>query len=214
MTSKPTQWWKVGLGTTAVVAGFVVAHLIDKPVYDLLRSWGRIEEEDWLRMFRVFGFAPTWLLGAAALALHDSARAKARGWMWAMHRAILVSGSMVITAGLSELLKILVRRERPLLHDGEYFFRPWGERFFDGSGLGFPSSHTAVAFGAVWMLWILFPRARAVWIVMGIGCATTRVLSTAHFVSDAYASAVLGYLVARALWWWHITHQPTDTKNS
>jgi hypothetical protein len=67
MTSKPTQWWKVGLGTTAVVAGFVVAHLIDKPVYDLLRSWGRIEEEDWLRMFRVFGFAPTWLLGGGGV---------------------------------------------------------------------------------------------------------------------------------------------------
>jgi membrane-associated phospholipid phosphatase len=100
------------------------------------------------------------------------------------------------------------RRLRPDSFDGLWVWRPWSEDPISGSGLSLPSGHTATAFGAAWMLCLLFPRAAPVWMLLAIGCAVTRVINHSHFVSDVFISAMLSYAVARALWHWHITHSP------
>jgi membrane-associated phospholipid phosphatase len=78
-------------------------------------------------------------------------------------------------------------------------FRPWDERTWSGAGLAFPSSHAAVAFGGAAILARLYPRARWVGYTLAVGCAATRVLARAHFLSDVVFAAGLGWFVAWGL---------------
>jgi membrane-associated phospholipid phosphatase len=59
-----------------------------------------------------------------------------------------------------------------------------------------PSSHAIIAFAAAAALTELFPAAAIVWYGLAVGCAVTRVLSGAHFVSDAIVGALLGIVIA------------------
>lgn len=175
------------------------AHIVDARVY----------ERDWGRMLRVMGFLPFWLVAALALALEDRGRVSMRdasgetvhqGWRsWARR-----GGLIVLSAGLGGLVaevgKLIVRRERPGDTSAAYTFRAFADRPFDNRGLGMPSSHALVAFGAAAMLARLFPRARWIWFLLAAGCAYTRVAARAHYLSDVAVAAVLGYAVAWALW--------------
>jgi membrane-associated phospholipid phosphatase len=54
------------------------------------------------------------------------------------------------------------------------------------------------------MLARLYPRARWLWYALAAGCALTRVLVRAHFVSDVVLSAIIGWGVAAILWSWYV----------
>jgi membrane-associated phospholipid phosphatase len=101
---------------------------------------------------------------------------------------------------VGEILKILIRRLRPG-ETGEYVFRSFSERSFSSSGLGMPSSHAVIAFGAAAILSRLFPRAWPIWWLLGWGCALTRVLHGKHFLSDVMLAAIVGWLIAALLWY-------------
>jgi membrane-associated phospholipid phosphatase len=118
----------------------------------------------------------------------------------ALHRGLLVLGSAAAGGLAAEVVKILVRRLRPSAGEGEYLFRAWSDRPFSSSGLGMASSHAGVAFGALAMLALLFPRARPLCYLLAAGCAYSRVAAGAHFLSDVTAGAVLGVAVAALVW--------------
>lgn len=188
-------------GAVVTAVALVAATLVDGWAYESVRLAG-VLDEDWGRLLRVMGFMGTWFALALAVGLHDAGvepplpRPKRRAWL------ILLAPAL---AGLAaEVLKIVIRRERPALHDGAYGFRPWSERTWSGAGLAFPSSHTAVAFGGAAMLALLFPRARWVGYVLATGCALTRIFAGAHFVSDTVLGAALGWLAAQ----WLATRMP------
>lgn len=170
--------------------GWAYRHLVVEDVYG----------EDWGRMFRVMGFAPLWLLMAIALVLTDwplrAENAARAAWV----RGSLLLGSVAATGILGEILKILLRRERPRAHAGEYVFRAFSERTFSSGGLALPSSHSIVAFGAVFMLARLFPRAAPVFYLLGAGCALTRVFAQAHFLSDVMLSALAAWFTVAWIW--------------
>jgi membrane-associated phospholipid phosphatase len=140
------------------------------------------------RLLRVAGWWPTWLLVGAAFAAHD--RGLRRAW------------GLVAPAGmcglLAEGLKLLVRRERPG-PAGEVSFRAFGELPWDSAGLGMPSSHAAVAFGAAFALGRLHPRTLPVGLLLAAGCAATRVVDRAHFLSDCAVAGLLAWLVVAFL---------------
>jgi membrane-associated phospholipid phosphatase len=188
------QGW-IALAIT--IAATAVAMLVDRTVFEFINA-PTVYDKDLGKLLRVMGFAGTWVALALAVGLQhagdDNARTRAR------RRGVLLFLSPVLAGALAEVMKILVRRERPAIHDGAYGFRDWSERTFSGGGLAFPSSHAAVAFGGAFMLARLFPRARWVGIVLAVGCALTRVLARAHFVSDVVFAAGLGWLVSWALW--------------
>lgn len=194
---RPSAWrdrrLQVVLGVSAVA--LVVATLVDHWAYENVRLAG-VLDEDWGRLLRVMGFMGTWFALALAVGLHDAgiepplARPRRRAWL-----LLLAPGLSGLAA---EVMKIVVRRERPALNDGAYGFRPWDERTWSGGGLAFPSSHMAVAFGGAAMLAILFPRTRWVGYSLAVGCGLTRILAGAHFVSDVVMAAALGWVVA---WW-------------
>jgi membrane-associated phospholipid phosphatase len=176
----------------AAIAATVIiaAHLIDGWAYSAL-AHPRVYDGDLGRMLRVMGFVPLWAAAALALALHDWPR---------LRRGALLLGAPIAGGIGAELLKLLLRRERPWAHDGEYVFRAFSERPFSTGGLALPSSHAMVAFAAAAMLARLFPRATPVWWALAIGCGITRVMAGAHFVSDVAVAALAGWLVAAGLW--------------
>ncbi len=183
--------WLVG----CVLVFGVLPMLADKWVYDHVHL-KNVYDQDWGRLLRVMGFAPTWGVAALALWLHErpdaTRRAAARAWY--LVTATLAGGL------LAEILKLLLRRERPEVNDGFYGFRPWSEHPFSTSGLAWPSSHTMVAFAAATAMARLFPRARWVWYSLAAGCGATRLLAHAHFLSDVTLGMLFGWCVGWGVW--------------
>ena len=156
-----------------------------------------IYEKDWGRMLRVMGSLVFWLPLTVAVWLERRAREpQAAGRAWLLLAAPTLGG------GVGELLKMLFRRERPGLHDGEWVFRAFTDRPFDTSDLGLPSSHVVVAFAGAAVLARLFPRAAPVAYLLAAGCGLSRVLARAHFVSDSVTGALAGWAVGAVLWRW------------
>src|ERR1700722_13590037 len=148
----------------------------------------KVYDTDGGRALRSIGYWPLWIALAIAIWLHD------RDW----HRAAYLASTVSVAGILGEILKLLVRRDRPGVYDGAYGFRPWSDHPFSSSGFGMPSSHALIAFSGATALAVLFPRATPIWYALAVGCIITRVLSGAHFVSDVTVGALLGLGVA--LW--------------
>ncbi len=197
MSPRRRAWLTFAAVTMLVM---IAAIALDPWVEQAVERRGHMtHDNDWFRLLRVAGFVPAWIGIALCLALTDL-RAKVRGW-W--DRGALVMLSVLCTALAAELLKLIVRRERPheAFEDGSFFvFRSFFDSTLSSSGIGMPSSHAAVAFGGAFMLARVAPASRPVVVLWALGCAATRVLSGAHYLSDTVASAVLGYALAWLLW--------------
>ena len=183
------------------VGGLFLAIAIDEEVYDHFdsRPWSRVTDRE--QMFRMAGYLPFWLLASAALLLVDWSTLGRHGRaVW--RRAALLAMTATISGAMSEVLKLLIRRERPPLDDGEYVFRPWSERTLEAAGLGMPSGHTSVAVAAACALCLLWPRAAPIWLLAAVGCAYGRVARCAHFVSDVWLAMVVGIVVEAIMWRW------------
>lgn len=161
--------------------------------------YGRAPEvmgKDWYQVLRQVGYAPTWLVFAAALWMQDRG---GRGGRPGHHRAGLIALAAVLPGLLTDVLKVLGRRMRPGESDGWYAFRAWTEQTWTGSGLGLPSGHAATAFGGMMMVALLFPRVRWLALGMACGCGVTRVLAGAHYFSDVVMGGMVGAAVAMSL---------------
>lgn len=172
----------------AVVAT-IVAHLLDPWAWQHLR-YADVYERDWGRAFRVAGYLPIWLMLAAALWLHT-------GDLW---RAAWLAFTPALGGLLAEVIKLVVRRERPNLHEGEYVFRSFADQLMSSKAMGVPSSHAVVAFSAAWLLCRYYPRASTIWVALAAGCALTRVLAGAHFLSDVVIAAAVAWLLVAVVW--------------
>jgi membrane-associated phospholipid phosphatase len=174
------------------------AHLLDWWAYENL-ALPSFQNGDLGRTLRIMGYLPFWGVAAVALVLSD--RACGSGWEARPYRrGALLLGAATSGGICAEILKMLIRRERPGAPLGDYVFRSFAEQPFHTGGLGLPSSHALVAFAAVAMLAYLFPRARYVWYALGIGCAFSRVAAGAHFVSDVVISGVIGFALVALIW--------------
>ena len=174
------------------IVAIACAHALDWWALESL-AIPSLAETDLGRMLRVLGYVPLWLCVGIAIALcEDPTR---RRWH-RLRRGTLIVGAAVIGGIVAELAKIIIRRERPDLTMGVYSFRAWSDQTLHTGGLGMPSSHALVALAALAMMCHLFPRARILWIVLGAGCALSRIATGAHFLSDVVASAAIGHAVA------------------
>jgi membrane-associated phospholipid phosphatase len=191
--------WRWIIVTVVVLAGFVVAHLLDGPAYRVTGD-GSMESSAVWWMFRTMGYLPFWILVAAALLLIDLRRYAGRPVRRVTRRAELVFWSVLLAGIAANLLKLVIRRERPLYHDGAYVFREFLERPFDGGGLGMPSGDMAIASAAAFVLIRLYPGGTIVWLAMLLGVAVCRVGGGSHFLSDVYLGAVVGFLAALVVW--------------
>lgn len=166
---------------------------------DLYRYW-LVPEADrdlaatraWYQFLRSIGYLPLWLALGLALVLHQ----------WSSRRlwdGVRIAFCAALTSGLAEGLRPLVGRLRPGLSSGIHKYHVQPDIPGAGVAYGFPSSHAAVAFGGAFMVFMLYPRAGLVAMVLAIACSWTRLHQGAHFASDVFASAILGYCCARLL---------------
>ena len=182
------------IGAAIVVA---LSMVLDGGAYHFVRR-PDVYDHDGGRLLRIMGFYPTWMAIAAAAWLED--RGSPRPASRAYSRSFLLFLSPGLGGLAAEGLKILLRRERPALHDGAYVFRSWTDHPFFTGNLGLPSSHAMVAFAGAAMAARIWPRSAPVWYLLATGCALTRVLVSAHFLSDVVVAAVGGWVVAWLLW--------------
>ena len=197
-----------GLG----LLGLAMLTLVDFSLGKTLGSLGSLLKGDLYYLFRIWGSLWPWLLFSIALAI--SYRGNDQPNRAKQSAFILLSPAL--SGAWAELLKIILRRERPSQLEA-YVFRPFTDRPWSSSGLGLPSSHAAVAFGGSMALMILFPRLRWPALVMAVGCGLTRVVSGAHYPTDIYLGALVGSVTGLLLAHWlkipslrfgHITMDP------
>lgn len=173
-------------------AAIVLAHVLDETAWRLLRK-PNIYDADLGRLLRIQGFLPTWLFGALALWLHETGRVTRRA-----HTLFLVFAP-ALSGAAAELLKLVFRRLRPDAETFGYAFRVFSEGPLSNRGMGLPSSHVVVAFGGAFALARLFPRTRWVWYALAAGCAVSRIMAGAHFLSDTVAAACVAWAVVALL---------------
>lgn len=172
---------------------------------DQLHPKWAIEQSQFYQMLRLIGFLPTWL--AIALGIDLVRRRRLRDAPIAANpasrdRGTVLPGMLVclLAAGLLvELLKVLIGRERPNQHAGEWVFKPLLGGVTDGSNLSTPSSHAAIALVGAFAMARLRPGSGVVAIPLAVGCASTRVLMGAHFLSDIVLSGVLAWLIVEVI---------------
>lgn len=189
----------------ASAVAIVAAHLLDELAWRHVRL-PSVYEKDWGRLLRSMGFLPTWLLMALAWWLQVREPAKRRTGAW-----LLVLGPAL--GGLAaEVLKLLVRRLRPDPEQFGYAFRSFADGLWSNRGMGMPSSHTLVAFAGAFALARLFPRARWVFYALAAGCGLSRVMATAHYLSDTVVAACVGWGVVAAVW--YPLAKPVESRHS
>ncbi len=142
-----------------------------------------------------FGDALWWLLPSFALFL--GARFIWRSPAWAA-RALFLFTSVAACGILVDLIKLLAGRARPELWftQGIYGFSyPHLQALYQS----FPSGHAACASGAGVALSLLFPRHRPIWVAVALVLGLTRVIVTAHYLSDVVAASLLAALIVLEL---------------
>ncbi len=186
-----------------------VAHALDPLGVRLLHPAG-FEGSPLERLMKLPGELPLWILLAAGLLALDSRRPVHPPLRDRFTRAATLALSALLAGALAELLKLIVRRMRPEhAVDSLYAFRPIAEQTFSTSGLGMPSSHAAVAFGAALILARTTPALLVPAAVASLVCALARVLAGAHYVSDVAAALPVAWLAAAAVWALHLRTLPT-----
>jgi membrane-associated phospholipid phosphatase len=179
----------------------VPAMLVDQAIYQRLELGA--DSEEWYRLLRVLGWAPTWLAIAAGLVLHGRSESGPFLRRPSVEAGLMLAMTIAVCAATADAMKLLIRRVRPNLAEGAFAWRSVLEGPLDSSGLAMPSSHAMVAFGAALILCRLFPRGWPVWLAAALGCGFTRFATRSHFLSDVIAAALFAELVVRFLWNWH-----------
>jgi membrane-associated phospholipid phosphatase len=108
--------------------------------------------------------------------------------------------AQILTEGIVEGAKVMVRRDRPLNPDGTRY-----------PGYSFPSGHAAVTFASATVLqqhlgW----KAAVPTYVLATYVATSRLHDNRHFASDVVFGAATGIVVGRSVTWhgrndWHLS---------
>jgi membrane-associated phospholipid phosphatase len=175
---------------------------LDRGAYHslLIKDWNTQGAlRDWAQFLRAAGYLPVWIFAGLLIecAPRRGSGAGPKRTRWLGWRVALAAGMGGLFA---EILKLVVRRHRPSpVNDGQHVY-DWFAPHVEGRGLGLASSHTAVAFAAASILWMWSPRAGMLAVLLASGCALTRMFAGAHFLSDVYAGAVLGWVAAVMIW--------------
>jgi len=144
-----------------------------------------------------FGVSTGWLIGSALLwlGLRIASRRPRCAALAARLRAYSILAlffflSIAVPGIVVDLLKALAGRARPkLLFVGDEYFFAWGGLRSDY--WSFPSGHTACAVSVAAALSVIWPRGRPLFIGFAILIAASRIIITAHFLSDVIMATFL-----------------------
>ncbi len=185
---------------TTALAVILSILVVDRPV--ALFFHGQSETlRDVFRFITRFGVSTGYLIGAAIafaalriaallprlIACADRLRAYSHVPLF-FFSAIAVPGLAV------DLVKTVFGRARPklLFSDGSYSFTWWGTQ---SDYWSFPSGHTANAVAIALALGMIWPRFGALYAIFAVLIAASRVVITAHYLSDVVMGAFLAFAI-------------------
>ncbi len=113
---------------------------------------------------------------------------------------VFMLACQLVSAAVVHALKFACGRYRPsrLIRDDLYGFVPFG------GGNSFPSGHTQAIVAALLPVALCWPRLRVPAVLVIVLVIASRVVMTAHFLSDVMASAVLTTLCVIAVRDWFV----------
>jgi undecaprenyl-diphosphatase len=198
---------RLALGAVAAAAVILLAMLVaDRPLALFLKSHEGLATEVFRRV-TVLGEGRWYLMAsAAALAaaviagrLATDPQRQARCRRWALEAGYVFAA--VAVTGLSvDLLKVVVGRARPkLLFTDDFFgFHPFS---LAADLWSMPSGHATTAGALAVALMLIWPRCWPVYLIGAGLIAASRVVITAHYLSDALAGLYLGAMGALVIAW-------------
>ena len=127
-------------------------------------------------------------------------------WWWKREiarRALFIFAAVAGSGLLANLIKVMACRYRPSAYLGHGFY---GFDLFafvtQYERNSFPSGHATTGLSAAIALGLLMPRFRYFFWVAGVVVAFSRVVVTAHYLSDSLAGSMLG--AYWTLWLWKV----------
>lgn len=184
---------KPTLGIILVTAGLVALDPHDDPYFRRTTTFNGFN--------KAFS-GSNMTLGTAIIPLSFYAVSLARRDSFAQHTALLAGEAVADAEILTTVMKNIDRRLRPIEIDpsGDFshtWFKEHG-RVISGRG-GFPSGHTIAAFSVAAVFADRYRRHRWVpWAAYGLAglVGFSRISLQAHFPSDVFGGAVLGYVIS------------------
>jgi len=183
------RWLPTAIGTAILGTAFVF--LIDRPAELWLARHREANEPAWLfdgmQWVTELGRS-TWTFILAAILLVAgllTRRARLAGG------AVVLAASVALAGILANLAKFLIGRSRPkmLRESGIFDLDPLSATYDWNS---FPSGHASTGGAIAGVLWILLPRFRPLWALVGVAIPLSRVVVGAHYLGDALVGGVLG----------------------
>lgn len=112
--------------------------------------------------------------------------------LWFQHRlrAFLAGAGVVVAYAISEVVKLVVREERPCRTAPSMAECP------APGDWSFPSNHSVIAGASAMAIWVLHRTYGWVAAVCAIAAASSRVVVGVHYVHDVMAGLALGALVS------------------
>lgn len=107
--------------------------------------------------------------------------------------------SSILTGITVVFIKQLTGKLRPGLTEGVVTYLPLFEGMGRTNGVCFPSGHTTQAFVLATFLACLYPRLRVFFYIIAAITGSSRIVTTAHWPSDVYGGAILGYASTKGL---------------
>jgi membrane-associated phospholipid phosphatase len=190
------QHWKPALGFAAVTAGLVALDPHDTPYFRRTTSFNGFNRAFSGRNTSLgMAIAPASFL-VAGMARHDS---------YMEHSALLAGEAFADVEIVTVVMKDAARRLRPSdIKPTGNFFDTWtdarGSVF--GTNASYPSGHAIEAFSIATVFARRYRKRRWVpWVAYGLAgtVAFSRVSLQAHFPSDVFAGAALGYFIGRGV---------------
>lgn len=112
--------------------------------------------------------------------------------LWFTHklRAFLAGAGVVVAYAISEVVKLVVREDRPCRT------RPSVAECPEVGDWSFPSNHSVIAGASAMAIWALHRTYGWIAAVCAIAAASSRVVVGVHYVHDVVAGLALGALVS------------------
>jgi membrane-associated phospholipid phosphatase len=137
-----------------------------------------------------FGKSELYLIPSAVLFIIYRKRKKAIA-----QKALYLFVVVAVSGILVDIIKVIAGRFRPVLYFGKGMY---GFDFFhfNSDYLSFPSGHSATSFSLIIALSLLFPRFRYPLFIFGMIVAASRMVITAHYLSDVLIGAQIGWVTS------------------
>ena len=198
----PRQPWlpaprRLAIAAAIVIAAFLlVMFFVDAAATNAVAHLPRwlISAFDWFTDFGKSGWF-LWPLGILFLALAALPQNLSRVSQAVMAAVMVRVGFLFVAVGLPSLfvtiVKRMIGRARPLVTGiaDPFVFDPFK---WSAAYASMPSGHATTAFAVLAAFGVLWPRARTVLLIYALLIAASRIIVTAHYLTDVASGALVG----------------------